>query len=64
MVEEFAELSTPLVADACLRCDVPLRAADPGIQARSCPASGSPGESCRCGTTAAWTCSWRHSERP
>ncbi len=32
MVEEFAELSTPLVADACLRCDVPLRAADPGIR--------------------------------
>jgi 4-hydroxy-4-methyl-2-oxoglutarate aldolase len=32
MVEEFAELSTPLVADACLRCDVPLRAAEPGIR--------------------------------
>jgi 4-hydroxy-4-methyl-2-oxoglutarate aldolase len=29
----FAELSTPLVADACLRCDVPLRAAPPGIGA-------------------------------
>jgi 4-hydroxy-4-methyl-2-oxoglutarate aldolase len=32
MLEEFEELSTPLVADACLRCDVPLRAADPGIR--------------------------------
>ncbi|HEX3489009.1 MAG TPA: RraA family protein [Streptosporangiaceae bacterium] len=32
MLEAFAELSTPLVADACLRCDVPLRAADPGIR--------------------------------
>jgi 4-hydroxy-4-methyl-2-oxoglutarate aldolase len=29
--EAFAELSTPLVADACVRLDVPLRAAPPGI---------------------------------
>jgi 4-hydroxy-4-methyl-2-oxoglutarate aldolase len=29
--EIFADLSTPLVADACIRCDVPLRAAPPGI---------------------------------
>jgi regulator of RNase E activity RraA len=29
--DAFAEVSTPLVADACLRCDVPLRAAPPGI---------------------------------
>src|SRR5206468_12718622 len=27
----FADLSTPLVADACIRCGVPLRAAPPGI---------------------------------
>jgi 4-hydroxy-4-methyl-2-oxoglutarate aldolase len=27
----FADLSIPLVADACIRCDVPLRAAPPGI---------------------------------
>jgi 4-hydroxy-4-methyl-2-oxoglutarate aldolase len=33
MLKAFAELSTPLVADACLRCDVPLRAAPPGIGA-------------------------------
>jgi regulator of RNase E activity RraA len=33
MLTAFAELSTPLVADACLRCDVPLRAAPPGIRA-------------------------------
>ena len=33
MREAFADLSTPLVADACLRCDVPLRAAHPGIRA-------------------------------
>ena len=30
-VHAFAELSTPLVADACIRCEVPLRAAPPGI---------------------------------
>jgi 4-hydroxy-4-methyl-2-oxoglutarate aldolase len=29
----FADLSTPLVADACIRCGVPLRAAPPGIGA-------------------------------
>jgi 4-hydroxy-4-methyl-2-oxoglutarate aldolase len=29
----FADLSTPLVADACIRSDVPLRAAPPGIAA-------------------------------
>jgi 4-hydroxy-4-methyl-2-oxoglutarate aldolase len=33
MLEVFADLSTPLVADACLRRDVPLRAAPPGIGA-------------------------------
>ena len=30
---DFADLSTPLVADACIRLDVPLRAAPPGIRA-------------------------------
>lgn len=30
-VIDFAQLSTPLVADACIRCDVELRAAPPGI---------------------------------
>lgn len=29
--DAFADLSTPLVADACIRCGVPLRAAPPGI---------------------------------
>jgi hypothetical protein len=29
----FAGLSTPLVADACIRCEVPLRIAPPGIAA-------------------------------
>jgi 4-hydroxy-4-methyl-2-oxoglutarate aldolase len=33
MLKAFADLSTPLVADACVRCDVPLRAAPPGIGA-------------------------------
>jgi regulator of RNase E activity RraA len=33
VLEAFADLSTPLVADACLRIDVPLRAAPPGIAA-------------------------------
>ncbi|MER5466597.1 RraA family protein [Streptomyces sp. NPDC002668] len=33
MLKAFADLSTPLVADACLRKDVPLRAAPPGIGA-------------------------------
>ena len=30
---QFADLSTPLVADACIRVGVPLRAAPPGIAA-------------------------------
>ncbi|WP_274912077.1 RraA family protein [Streptomyces sp. WZ-12] len=33
MFTSFAELSTPLVADACVRLGVPLRAAPPGIGA-------------------------------
>ncbi|GHG66305.1 RraA family protein [Streptomyces griseocarneus] len=33
MLKAFAELSTPLVADACVRTGVPLRAAPPGIRA-------------------------------
>jgi 4-hydroxy-4-methyl-2-oxoglutarate aldolase len=33
VLDAFAELSTPLVADGCLRCGVPLRAAPPGIAA-------------------------------
>jgi 4-hydroxy-4-methyl-2-oxoglutarate aldolase len=33
MLESFAGLSTPLVADACLRCGVPLRVAPAGIAA-------------------------------
>ncbi|WP_269858914.1 RraA family protein [Streptomyces sp. RPT161] len=33
MLATFAELSTPLLADACLRRGVPLRAAPPGIRA-------------------------------
>jgi regulator of RNase E activity RraA len=33
MLNSFADLSTPLVADACIRCHVPLRAAPPGIGA-------------------------------
>jgi 4-hydroxy-4-methyl-2-oxoglutarate aldolase len=32
VLEPFADLSTPLVADACIRCEVPLRAAPPGIR--------------------------------
>lgn len=31
MLEAFTDLSTPLVADACVRSGVPLRAAPPGI---------------------------------
>ena len=31
--DAFADLSTPLLADACIRCGVPLRAAPPGIAA-------------------------------
>jgi 4-hydroxy-4-methyl-2-oxoglutarate aldolase len=33
MPENFADLSTPLVADACIRTQVPLRIAPPGIAA-------------------------------
>src|SRR5580692_10531360 len=32
MLEAFADLSTPLIADACVRCGVPLRVAHPGIR--------------------------------
>jgi 4-hydroxy-4-methyl-2-oxoglutarate aldolase len=32
MPTRFPEVSTPLVADACIRCDVPVRAAPPGIR--------------------------------
>jgi len=32
MLADFAALTTPLVADACVRCDVPLRAAPAGIR--------------------------------
>ena len=32
MLPEFADLSTPLVADACVRLGLPLRAAPPGIR--------------------------------
>jgi 4-hydroxy-4-methyl-2-oxoglutarate aldolase len=33
MLEDFADLTTPLVADACIRCGVPLRTAPAGIAA-------------------------------
>jgi hypothetical protein len=33
VLKTFADLSTPLVADACVRSEVPLRAAPPGIGA-------------------------------
>ena len=33
MLEDFAGLSTPLVADACIRRGVPLRVAPPGVAA-------------------------------
>jgi 4-hydroxy-4-methyl-2-oxoglutarate aldolase len=33
MLDTFTDLSTPLVADACIRGNVPLRAAPPGIRA-------------------------------
>jgi 4-hydroxy-4-methyl-2-oxoglutarate aldolase len=33
MLKDFADLSTPLLADACVRHGVPLRAAPPGINA-------------------------------
>ena len=33
MLTEFGGLSTPLVADACIRAGVPLRVAPPGIGA-------------------------------
>lgn len=32
MPEASTDLPTPLVADACVRCSVPLRAAHPGIR--------------------------------
>jgi 4-hydroxy-4-methyl-2-oxoglutarate aldolase len=67
MLKTFVDLSTPLVADACVRSDVPLRAAPPGIGAviprrriagRALPARhyGS--------VDVSWTYSWRRSARP
>lgn len=32
ITERFSELSTPLIADACLRLEIPLRLAPPGIR--------------------------------
>ncbi|MFC0506299.1 RraA family protein [Micromonospora costi] len=32
MLERFADLTTPLLADACVRLGVPLRAAPPGVR--------------------------------
>ena len=32
LFDAFAELSTPLIADGCLRLGVPLRLAPPGIR--------------------------------
>ena len=46
MLAGFAGLSTPLVADACIRREVPLRVAPPGIGASS-PGGGSPVVRCR-----------------
>ena len=60
MLEAFADLSTPLVADACLRCSVPLQAAPSGIRPVVAGLRGSLAGFCQCGTTAAWTCSWRY----
>ncbi len=60
MLEAFAGLSTPLVADAACavvsRCGLPC--GDPGGGRR---AERLAGGSCWRGTTAAWTCSWRPS---
>jgi 4-hydroxy-4-methyl-2-oxoglutarate aldolase len=65
MLKAFADLSTPLVADACVRSDVPLRAAPRRLaSARSFPDTGSPDARCRRGTTAAWMCSWRRCAGP
>jgi 4-hydroxy-4-methyl-2-oxoglutarate aldolase len=33
LVEAFAQLSTPLIADACVRLDLPVRAAPAGVRA-------------------------------
>ncbi|MEW2415501.1 RraA family protein [Streptomyces sp. NPDC046866] len=33
MLKDFADLATPLIADACVRTGVPLRVAPPGIRA-------------------------------
>ncbi|MEV5767685.1 hypothetical protein AB0L34_24390 [Micromonospora sp. NPDC052213] len=55
MPERFADLSTPLIADACVRLGVPRRAAPAGIRA-VVPGHRLAG---RVATTAASTCSWR-----
>ena len=55
----FSELSTPLIADACLRLGLPIRVAAPGI--RSLPAGRAilPVESCLCDTMEVSMFSWK-----
>jgi hypothetical protein len=54
----FQNLSSPLIADACLRLDLPLRLAPPGIR-RVSPWLRLAGRPSQYGTTAALTYSWR-----
>ena len=60
MLMEFGGLSTPLVADACVRTGVPLRVAPPGIGA-VIPGQRIAGRALRPATTAALMCSWKPS---
>lgn len=56
--EPFSHLSTPLIADACLRLGVPLRVAPPGIHPL---VSGGVSQVAfyRSVTMEAWISSWR-----
>ena len=70
MLKQFEGLSTPLVADACVRLGVGARVAPVGVAAGSsgrvvrATGTGGGGGGCfRCGTTGAWTCSWRRTGR-
>ena len=60
MLKQFEGLSTPLVADACVRLGVGARVAPVGVAAVT---AGARVACFRCGTTGAWTCSWRRTGR-
>jgi len=58
LFDAFSELSTPLIADACLRLGMTFCLAPPGIRPVS-PGHRLAGRVLRCGTMAVWMSSWK-----